>query len=39
LAQIIGTLGETESSESIVATQLDNQVGGLMIIQQPGQAL
>lgn len=39
LPQIVCALCEAKSPEPVVAAQLDDQVGGLMLTQQPGQAM
>ncbi len=39
LSQVFCALVKTETPQPIVAAQLDNQVGGLMLGQQLGQAL
>ena len=39
LPQVIGTLGEAKPAQSIVAAELDDQVAGLVLAQQRGQAL
>ena len=39
LSQVVGSLGEAESAQAIVAAKLDDQVAWLVLAQQRGQAL
>lgn len=39
LPQVVGTLPEAESAQPIVAAEFDDQVAGLVLAQQAGQAL
>lgn len=39
LAQVVSALGKTEPAQAVIATELDNQVAGLVLAQQAGQAL
>ncbi len=39
LPQVVGTLLEAKSPETVVASKLDDQMGRPMIGQQPGQSL
>ena len=39
LAQVIGALGKTKPAQAIVAAEFDDQVGGIVLIQQTGQPL